>query len=94
MKHCSWCDIQFETKISYQIYCSVSCRDEATKEKIASRYVQMRRQKRKGKDRRCQSCDGKLSIYNDEQLCMTCQINPKDVDKTLKQIKGIMNGKE
>jgi hypothetical protein len=94
MKHCNWCDIQFETKISYQIYCSTECRDEATKEKIASRYIQMRRQKRKGKDRRCQSCAGLLSIYNDEPLCMTCQINPKDVTKTLKQIKGMMNGKE
>lgn len=94
MKHCNWCDIQFETKISYQIYCSASCRDQATKEKIASRYVQMRRQKRKGKERRCNSCNGLLSIYNDEPLCMSCQINPKDVNKTLKQIKGIVNGKE
>lgn len=94
MKHCSWCDTQFETLISYQIYCSTDCRDSATKEKIAARYVLMRRQKRKGKDRRCKSCNNQLSIYNDESLCMECVINPGDVTKTLKQIKGIINGKE
>lgn len=94
MKHCSWCDSQFKTVISYQIYCSIDCRDSATKEKIAARYVQLRRQKRKGKDRRCKSCNNKLSIYNDEPLCMECSVNPNDVNKTLKQIKRIINGTE
>jgi len=37
-KHCEWCDAPFETKISYQIYCSPECREQATKEKIAQRY--------------------------------------------------------
>jgi hypothetical protein len=94
MKHCNWCDAQFITTISYQIYCSTDCRESATKEKIAARYVQLRRQKRKGKDRRCKSCDNKLSIYNDESLCMECVINPSDVNKTLKEIKGLINGTE
>lgn len=94
MKHCSWCDSQFTTVVSYQIYCTPECRDSATKEKIAARYIHVRRQKRKGKDRRCKSCDEKLSIYNDEQLCMQCTVNPNDVSKTLKQIKGLINGTE
>lgn len=94
MKHCNWCDKQFDTAISYQIYCSAECRDSATKEKIAMRYIHMRRQKRKGKERKCKSCGNNLSIYNDESLCMECVINPSDVNKTLKQIKGMISGKE
>jgi len=94
MKHCSWCDNQFSTAISYQIYCSPECRESATKEKIAARYMHSRRQKRKGKDRRCKSCDKQLSIYNDDALCAECNINPMVVAKVIKQIKGIANGKE
>jgi hypothetical protein len=87
MKHCQWCDNLFTTEIKYQIYCSQECREGATKEKIAARYIIERRQKRIGKDRRCKSCDELLSIYNDESLCVNCNINPKDVIKALKQIK-------
>jgi hypothetical protein len=87
MKHCQWCDKVFETTISYQIYCSPNCRDEATKEKIAARYIISRRQKRKGKERKCKSCGESLSIYNDESLCIKCNVNPNDVNKALKQIK-------
>lgn len=94
MKHCQWCDSQFETKISYQIYCSEECRNAATKEKIAARYMLLRRGKRTGKNRVCKSCGTKLSIYNDDQLCTKCITNPTDVSKALKQIKGFSNGKD
>jgi hypothetical protein len=87
MKHCQWCDKLFETQIKYQIYCSQECREGATKEKIAARYIVERRQKRIGKDRKCKSCGELLSIYNDESLCVKCNINPNDVSKALKQIK-------
>lgn len=87
MKHCQWCDKVFHTNIKYQIYCSVDCRESATKEKIAARYVTERRQKRIGKDRKCKSCKEALSIYNDDQLCVKCTVNPNDVAKALKQIK-------
>ena len=87
MKHCQWCDRSFETKINYQIYCSPECRDNATKEKIAARYIISRRQKRKGKDRKCKSCNESLSIYNDEPLCIKCDVNPSDVSKALKEIR-------
>ena len=91
MKNCRWCDKNFESSISYQIYCSEQCREEATKEKIAQRYIQSRRQKRKGKTRLCKQCGEKLSIYNDDPLCGQCVINPSDVKKALKQIKGLGN---
>jgi hypothetical protein len=88
MKNCKWCDNNFKSDISYQIYCSPECRDAATKEKISQRYLIARRQRRKGKDRRCKMCDEKLSIYNDDSLCTKCNINPSDVSKALKEIKG------
>jgi hypothetical protein len=93
MKHCQWCDTQFKPKTSYQIYCSVSCRDAATKEKIAARYEQTRRERRKNRDRKCKVCNSVLSIYNDEKVCESCIIDPKEVNKVLRQIKGIVNGK-
>jgi hypothetical protein len=93
MKSCQWCNAQFATKVSYQIYCSPECREQATKEKIAERYAVTRRQKRHGKNRNCKSCNTKLSVYNDELLCDNCLVNPQDVLKALKEIKGISNGK-
>jgi hypothetical protein len=93
-KHCQWCDNQFETSVSYQIYCSATCREAATKEKIAERYVHTRRTRRlNSKVRKCKSCDVPLSAYNDEDLCAECIVNPIDVKKALKEIKGFANGK-
>jgi hypothetical protein len=92
-KHCDWCDSQFQTKVSYQIYCSVTCREQATKEKIAQRYAQTRRSKRLSKVRNCKSCSIPLSAYNDEELCGECLVNPVEVKKALKDLKGFINGK-
>jgi len=91
---CRCCDNQFEPTVSYQIYCSSNCRDIATKEKIALRYLQSKRQKRKGKERSCKSCSTPLSIYNDETICSACVINPEAVVKAIKKIKDKTNGKK
>jgi len=88
MKHCRWCENDFNSDISYQIYCSPECREAATKEKISQRYLISRRQRRLGKNRRCKMCEEKLSIYNDDILCTKCNISPSEVSKALKQIKG------
>ena len=80
--------------MSYQIYCSPGCREIATKEKIATRYLQSKRQKRKGKTRLCKSCSTPLSIYNDEAVCSSCAVNPDAVLKAIKEIKGRVNGKK
>lgn len=93
-KHCEWCDNQFEAKLNYQIYCSPECRDEATKEKIAQRYLITRIKNRVGKKRLCKSCGSNLSVYNDTQLCQACISNPTDVKKILKDIKGMMNNED
>jgi len=91
-KHCEWCDHPFEQKVSYQIYCSTECREAATKEKIAKRYLITRIAKRAGKARKCKSCSSPLSIYNDENFCTKCTAEA-EVAKALKDLKGIVNGK-
>ena len=93
MKTCQWCDSSFEPNVKYQIYCSTECREESTKEKIAERYAIARRNKLIGKVRLCKSCGSRLSAYNDDNLCQSCLVNPSDVAKALRQIKGIANGK-
>ena len=45
------------------------------------------------KTRLCKSCGTKLSAYNDEVLCDTCLVNPSDVTRALREMKGIANGK-
>ena len=94
MKNCKWCDNQFEQTVPYQIYCSAGCRDLATKEKIAERYLHSKRQKRRGKTRLCKSCSLPLSIYNDDAICSSCAVNPDAVSKAIKEIKGKTNGKK
>jgi len=93
MKICQWCDEPFEPNVKYQIYCGTDCREAATKEKIVERYAINRRNKLMGKDRKCKSCGCQLSAYNDEQLCQSCIVNPSEVAKALKKIKGVANGK-
>ena len=91
MKLCNnfGCSNYFEPRVSYQVYCSEACRDAATKEKIAERYQITRRQKRKGKERKCLGgCGVKLSIYNDSGFCSNCNVSKKAVDKMLKELKG------
>jgi hypothetical protein len=89
LKLCNRCDNYFSPKVSYQIYCSDTCREESTREKIAERYLISRRQKRIGKNRRCLGgCNTSLSIYNDSGFCANCNVSKKAVDKMLKELKG------
>ena len=90
IKHCEWCDNSFDTKSKNQIYCSIECRTEATKQKVVQRYKITKAKDRVGKDRRCAGgCNTLLSIYNDNGFCDTCLTNNKKLDKTLKEIKGL-----
>lgn len=89
MKPCSWCDNKFKPKVSYQIYCSIVCRDNATKEKIVERQKILRNKKRKSKTRRCKNCKEKLSIYHDGPLCNFCNIDPTMVSKALRDLKRL-----
>jgi hypothetical protein len=91
IKHCDWCDNKFTQKVKYQIYCSPDCRQLATKEKIAQRYIQERTKRRSLTKRFCKSCGSLLSMYNDAQLCEQCEVNPSDVSKALREIKKLIN---
>ena len=92
MKLCERCDKRFQPKVTYQIYCSLECRDSATKDKIAERYNVSRRQKRIGKVRRCLGgCGVQLSIYNDFGFCSNCNVSQKAVEKMIKELKGIID---
>lgn len=92
MKLCSWCSSEFNPKVSYQIYCSVECRDRATKEKISERYQINRIKLRSGKKRKCLGgCEITISIYNENGFCNSCMINRKKVDQMLKELKGLFD---
>jgi hypothetical protein len=92
VKLCERCDNHFDPKVSYQIYCGEVCRNAATKQKIAERYHTTRTQKRIGKIRLCLGgCNLQLSIYNESGFCKNCNVNKKEVDKMLKQIKGLFD---
>lgn len=91
MKICNWCSNDFEPNVSYQIYCSVECRQLATKEKVNQRYQQKRRVKLIQRERKCSNnCGTNLSVYNDTGYCSSCMIDSKQVDKALKELKGII----
>jgi predicted nucleic acid-binding Zn ribbon protein len=94
MKTCQWCDAAFNPKVKYQIYCSEQCRELATKEKIAQRYAIARRNRMINNPKSCKSCSKPLSAYNEGVLCASCIVNPSDVTKALKEIKGLANGKD
>lgn len=92
MKICEWCENEFSPTVSYQIYCSPECRSQATKIKIAEKQAINKRRKRYGKDRKCaRGCNTVLSSYNDSNYCENCSIDDKKLNKTLKELKGLMN---
>jgi len=91
-KYCIWCDENFKTKISNQIYCSPECRNAATKEKINDRYKMNKVKNRINKERRCSNgCGTLLSIYNNSGFCTSCMASAKQLNKTLKEIKNLAN---
>ena len=95
MKQCSWCNTQFVANVSYQVYCSSNCREQATKEKIADRHKAIKRQKRNEKLRMCAGkCGTRLSAYNDHTLCNNCYINTKEVNRKIREIRMFMHDYE
>jgi hypothetical protein len=91
MKICDWCSNEFQPNVVYQIYCSVECRELATKEKVQERYRFKRRQKLSKKERKCAGgCGIKLSVYNNAGFCQNCMTNTRKVDQALKELKGII----
>jgi predicted nucleic acid-binding Zn ribbon protein len=84
LKICEWCGKDFEANVSYQIYCSSDCRAIATKNNSLIRQRQKKAEARKGKDRRCATCNKPLSVYNDESFCSSCIGSTKDYKKFIR----------
>ena len=61
-KNCEWCGTDFSANVSYQIYCSVDCRTESTKDKTTNKQRERRIKSRVGKERLCATCKNPLSI--------------------------------
>jgi hypothetical protein len=92
VKVCAWCANEFDSNISYQIYCSAECRNFATKEKIIERSKINRIKKRSLKKRKCSGgCGTSLSIYNEQSFCSSCMFNKKRVDKMLNELRGLFD---
>lgn len=91
MKVCNWCLEEFNPNVSYQIYCSPECRELATKEKVSEKYRIKRRKKLSQKNRRCaNNCGTLLSVYNETGMCSSCEVDPKKVNRTLRELKGLI----
>ena len=91
MNRCAWCDTEFVKDHPQQIYCSVECRTEASKES-ARRYAKVAKYKaRVGKSRKCKTCYTPLSVYNDHSLCSVCSVKHDAVRKALKNIKEFID---
>lgn len=91
MKICDWCSNEFQPNVKYQIYCSAECRESATKEKVSERYNKEKRKKLASKKRRCAGgCGTVLSMYNDSGFCSACMVNEKQVNKALKELRGLI----
>jgi hypothetical protein len=91
MKICDWCSSEFQPNVNYQIYCSSECREFATKQKVKERYKKKRHQRLVSKERRCSGgCGTILSAYNDSLFCNICIINYKQVNKALRELKGLI----
>jgi hypothetical protein len=92
MKSCYWCSLDFDPRVSYQIYCSPQCRELATKEKISSKQQVARARSRSAKKRKCAGgCGTIISIYNNNGFCGNCMVNKRKVDQMLKELKGLFD---
>lgn len=67
------CEVEFEPATHNQKYCCAECCRVATNRRIMEKYYD-RRDQRQGKARYCIKCDSKLSRYNDDKICSSCDL--------------------
>ena len=92
MSFCIRCDNQFIPNSTKQIYCSVDCRQESSREKILERYHIKKRQNRIGRKKKCAGgCGTIISIYNDSGMCDNCLVNKNKFDSFIKDLKGYID---
>ena len=89
--YCRLCDKEFKSDLKHQVYCSVECREKATRQKMIERQEKERLKRRIKKKRFCSNCKKEISIYNEDSLCNTCTIDKRKVDKFLKDLKHLFD---
>lgn len=88
---CRWCDKDFISQSKHQIYCSLECRQAATKEKVIERAQKQKLKRRMNKKRFCATCATEISIYNEHPTCNNCYIDKKKMDKFLKDMRYLFD---
>lgn len=66
------CSDNFEPKTHNQKYCSDECCRIATNKRIMEKYYE-KKAIRNGANRLCKRCKNKLSRYNEQDVCSTCE---------------------
>ena len=66
------CAKEFEAKTHNQKYCGDECCRIATNRRIMEKYYE-KKAIRNGAHRSCKKCKAKLSRYNQENMCSTCE---------------------
>jgi len=77
---CLECGNTFTASKSNQIYCKSECTRKASNKKIIEKYHAAKELK-KAKDRRCDTCNSKLSKYNADPTCNPCQQGKKELER-------------
>jgi hypothetical protein len=86
-QYCRWCDKQYTANSKQQVYCSIECRQIATKENTMQKRKQQKFKKRINKRRLCSGCGIEISIYNEFSICNSCYVDKKKLDKFLKDMR-------
>jgi len=68
------CSKNFEPKTHNQKYCSDECCRIATNRRIMEKYYE-KKAIRNGMSRKCLKCKTKLSRYNSNNICSSCEKN-------------------
>lgn len=82
------CSKEFDSKTHNQKYCSDECCRIATNRRIMEKYYE-KKAIRNGALRKCTSCSAKLSRYNQQNICASCE--KKSLTKSRNKIIGMIN---
>jgi hypothetical protein len=81
----SQCAKEFDAKTHNQKYCSDECCRVATNKRIMEKYYEKKAIKN-GSVRLCKNCKIKLSRYNANLICSSCEKNKNKKNNLLKDI--------
>lgn len=77
---CAWCGEFFLKRRPNMIYCKKECCNAATNKKLIEKYHQ-NKERQKETNRTCAKCSSKLSKYNQDDVCHSCQVRETENEK-------------